>query len=327
MKQVFASSPGKIILLGEHAVVYDQPAISMGIDLYSHCIIEDLIEPNIEIELLNYGLEFKFKDFNELKSYFPSQFQFLIEALTYLSDFFQVKLQKIKMILYSAIWVGSGLGSSASISVALISALNSFYSLNLDQNKINEISYHLETFMHGKPSGIDNYTCTYGNILYFDNFTKKNPQILHIPSSIFLLVCNSGKSHNTRDVIQQIQKIKNHNPSYFQTQMESIGNIVQNAKNALELGDFTLLGKLMNENQNILYSLGISTEEIDQIISLALANGAYGAKLTGAGKGGCVIILIDLPYVELLQYILHQNQFETLLVKPIKEAIKHVIIE
>ena len=140
--------------------------------------------------------------------------------------------------------------------------------------------------MHGKPSGIDNTICSIGGLIYF---RSKNYERLVIPSNYSFLVIYSGEKHNTRDVVYQISEMKKNNPIKMDESFQEIGNLTNQALEFINQKKFQKIPDLMKRNQEILEDLKLSTPNIDKIIKLLRENNITGSKITGAGKGGCVI--------------------------------------
>ena len=165
MKFMKAISPGKCILFGEHAVVYGYPAIAMSLNIYSSCRIKKIPKDIFILRLSNYQKKLQFSSQKEIKNQFPHKFRNFQVGLITLLNQYNIKLQGIEVEIASDLFMGGGLGSSASTAVSLIAALGSFYNLGLNKGQISEIAYKMEKIIHGTPSGIDNTICTYGNIL------------------------------------------------------------------------------------------------------------------------------------------------------------------
>ncbi|MEJ2248325.1 MAG: mevalonate kinase [Candidatus Lokiarchaeota archaeon] len=312
MKQVLSKSPGKVILFGEHAVVYGFPAIASAISSYSTCLIQKSIYEGIEIELSNYDLSHKIKTPNEFLKQFPEKFKHIGICLEMFGNKYEIDLRNIKIKLSSVLYPSSGLGSSASVSVALIKALDSFFNLNLNREDLSNLAFKLEEYVHGTPSGIDNTVCTYGNMIYYQN---KKFEFVKPKSQFPILITNTNMLHDTKKAITKIKNLKNKAPSIINAYLNNIGNITNIAKKEIINGDIKQIGDLMNQNQNILEKLEISNPIIKDITSIALQNGAYGSKLTGAGLGGCVISLGKLNVLERINSILRDKGFDGFITK------------
>ncbi|MHA1292342.1 MAG: mevalonate kinase [Promethearchaeota archaeon] len=288
MNYVSISSPGKCILFGEHSVVYGYPAIAMAISLNSICTIEKISQKKIIIVLRNYNKKFISSNLNNLKSQLLSQFPQFYRCFEIFKNKFKINFKNLCITISSSLFPSSGLGSSASISVALISAISQFYNLNFKKKDISELAFELEKIVHGTPSGIDNTICTYGNLIYYQSGKF---EFLSIPRDLKLLVSYTNIEHNTKEAIERIKLIKKEKPEYSNKLLGKMGLIAENAKEELKKGNLIEIGKLMNENQNYLEKMKVSTDAISEITNIAVETGAFGSKLTGAGLGGCVITL------------------------------------
>jgi mevalonate kinase len=269
-------------------VVYGYPAISMGIAIKSNCIVEQINLNKILLFFQNDNENFGFDSIEDLKSDLPAQYSQIGYGLEYIAQKYNIDLNGIKIVLNSSLLPGSGLGSSASTSVALIAALEHFFDLNMNKKKISNLAYEMEKIVHGTPSGIDNTTCTYGNLIYFKGGKHK---ILPVPDNFNFLITYTGKQHNTKKAIKRISRFKKLNPKECKQIFKRIGDIALLAGKKIVKGDLEAVGELMFENQTMLERLGISNENISEINNIAEVHGAFGSKLTGAGLGGCVIIL------------------------------------
>lgn len=255
-----ASSPGKIILFGEHAVVYGTPGIAAAIG--RRCIVsleisdQEMIESPHITEQTRKAVEIMKKELN-------------INSNLY------VKIN-------SSIPLSCGLGSSAALSVALSGAALSLVK-RFDLENVNSIAYKIEQMFHGKPSGIDNTTCCYGGAIYY---RKPDFDRLDIPKLNVVLAYVKKPEKSTKELVKQVADL---DPSYRGPIIREIGNIVEMAKIALLKGDKTTLGKLIEKNQSLLQKLGVSCPEIDELIEAL--RGVASVKLCGAGGGGVVWIL------------------------------------
>ncbi|MHA1310642.1 MAG: mevalonate kinase [Candidatus Helarchaeota archaeon] len=309
-KCISASAPGKCILFGEHAVVYGHPAIALGINLRSRCRIEEISDDKIELNLKNFNKYFKFKNFTQFINDIPAEFSHIKNGVQMISKLIENPIKKIRITLSSSIIPASGLGSSASIAVAMISAFNEFYQLNLNKSKISEFAFEMEKFIHLTPSGIDNTTCTFGNIIYFK---KKRFELLNIPEDFHIILTYTGIEHQTSQAITKIKKIITKYPEITDQIFSSIGKITDKARIELTKNNFINVGLLMKINQGLLSALGVSNSIISQINDIALNAGAFGSKLTGAGLGGHVISIgTDLKKIA---KELNKNGFKTFIVK------------
>lgn len=319
MKSVSTIAPGKSILFGEHAVVYGYPAIAMAISINSRCKIREIPKDEIFINFKNYNLIINGSNLSSLKSEIPSKYKQYGKCLQIMKVQFGIDLNNIEITLESDLFPGSGLGSSASLSVALVFSLNSFYDLDLDKEMINKIAYELEKVIHGTPSGIDNTITTYGNVIFFQ---EGKFDFIHLSNNIPLLITHTNIEHNTKEAINRIKDLKRKNPHKVQKILENIGRITNEAKNELIKGNFGEIGELMNLNQKYLAELQVSNEKISQIVNISNENGAYGSKLTGAGLGGCVISIGEKHILQDIANILREKGFQSFLAKNDKIGVR-----
>ena len=185
--------------------------------------------------------------------------------------------------------VAAGLGSSASTTVAIISAVARSKGIELSKKKIFELAFVPENFLHGKPSGVDQATCIYGSTIRFSR--PSNVKTVRPKKDPILLVCDTGIHHATRTLVGGVvQKSKNEKKN-FRNYLAKVREISSGVARSLREGDDDHLGALMYQNHELLRKIGVSHPKLDHLVEVARRAGALGAKLTGAGGGGCVIVL------------------------------------
>lgn len=293
--RVIASAPGKVILFGEHFVVYGEPAIVMAVDRRVRVAVEPIEGEDIHILSKDLNLEgvFRGSRYLQLRGEIDGfkVFKPIVDCIRMLMCRANVKLG-LKVEIESQIPIAAGLGSSAALLVALVAATSRVLGLNLGLKDINTFAYEGEKIVHGKPSGIDNTTSTYGGIILYrrtnGNYIFKQ---LKVKVKIPIVVANTGTPRSTRDMVLKVKRLYEEQPEIFRKLMETYEVIANKALKAIQEGDLKLLGKLMKINHGLLWSLGVSTVELDNLVYEAIKLGAYGAKLTGAGGGGCMIAL------------------------------------
>lgn len=286
MTVVSATAPGKIILFGEHAVVYGQPAIAVPLpDVRARAVIKG-IGPSRNLNIIAANLARTLVVYPELD---PDNHA-LVLAVHLLADHLKVTLPPYQVLLHSTIPVASGLGSGAAVTTALLRTLSLAQETQLDNETLNTLVYEVEKRHHGTPSGIDNTVVVYEKPVYFvreesiQTFTSGHP--------LTLLVADTGLSSPTHHVVSDVRVQYEENPTRLDPIFTQIGVIANNARQAITAGDSVTLGALMNENHTLLCDLTVSCPELDHLVQAATSAGALGAKLSGSGRGGNLIALV-----------------------------------
>ena len=268
-------SCGKIILFGEHAVVYGYPGIAIPVKEVNITVIIK------QTDSFSYSADRKL--YKEEK-----------ERLNKLLDFLFFKLnipkKNLEIIIESTIPISSGLGSSAALSISLIRAISKHFHLDLDNEKINKLGFESEKFFHGTPSGIDNTVITYEKTVYFK---KGKTELLKLKKSLSFVIADSGVKSSTKQVVSEVKKKYEEDKEKYSNLFQEIGQITDQAKSFLQEGNVTMLGVLITQNHYLLKQLGVSNDKLGNIVEVALQAGAYGAKLAGSGKGGNIIAIVD----------------------------------
>lgn len=204
--------------------------------------------------------------------------------------------QKLQITFSGDLVAASGVGASAAQCTSLARALNNTFNLNLDNDQINNAAYEGEKAYHGTPSGIDNTVSTFGGLIWFQknlNGKKNTINLLKSPLKIPLVIGNTGITASTTEVVADVRKLKNENPKKFNKIFNIYKDLAQKAKNALLQGNIKEIGSLMNHNHKLLQQINVSGDINDQLVQIALNNGAKGAKMTGTGRGGLIIALAE----------------------------------
>lgn len=288
MPAVYGSAPGKIILFGEHAVVYGQPAIAVPVNQVTtrtH-ILADPAAPAglVIIDAPNIHLHARLSDLpadNPLKSIAN-----LVMASLNLDH---IPAAHIKIT--SSLPLAGGMGSSASVTVSFARALSAFLGHPLPDFEINCIAFEIEKFHHGTPSGIDNSVITYARPLYF---VKGKPiEWIQNACSFFIVIGDTGIPSATADVVNAVRNLWQQQTEKFDQLFYEIGHCSLIARAALEKGDLAAVGRQMQQNHLLLQQIDVSCPRLDLLVKSALDSGALGAKLSGGGRGGNMIALAD----------------------------------
>jgi mevalonate kinase len=287
MPALSASASAKTILFGEHAVVYQRPAIAVPIsNLRTKVSIfanplgkpEDIliVAPNIELN----------KYYYELDNDHP--FRIAIDVVS--NHFHLDHFPACEITITSTIPIASGLGSSASTAVALIRALVNFLGQCIDDQMVSDLAFQVEKVHHGNPSGIDNTVIAFEKPIFF---IKTYPiETLQVQNPLNLVIGDTGIRSLTKEVVSSVREKWSGNKESYERIFDQIGEISKSAKIAIETGKIDKLGVLMNENHMLLKQIDVSCNELDKLISSALRAGAIGAKLCGGGRGGNMVALV-----------------------------------
>ncbi len=280
-----ASAPGKIILFGEHAVVYNRPALAVPVfQAHADVEISDSPRPGIWVDAPDISLY-------AALSALPHT-----DALrTVIDGFFQAQNisspPSINIKIKSSIPVASGLGSGAAVSVALIRALSAAIHKPLPDADVNDLAYEIEKLHHGTPSGIDNTVITYAKPVYF---VRDQPiETFSVGQPFTLVIGNTGISAPTKESVGDVRKLWLADAPSWEKVFDQIGAIVKQARTAIQDGNIRALGPLMNENHRLFQQLTVSSSALDRLVDAACAAGAMGAKLSGGGRGGNMIALVS----------------------------------
>jgi mevalonate kinase len=282
---ITASAPAKIILFGEHAVVYGQPAIAMPVsDLRATATVRPNPEPTLRIIATDLDISLtEFCESDHKDNALVLTARLALEALA-------LPIPHLSITIDSQVPVAGGMGSGATVSTVLARALSLALEKPFDNNTLNSLVYEVEKLHHGIPSGIDNTVIVYEQPVYF---VRNEPiQKFTISQPFTIIIANSGQKSLTRDAVGDVRRLYEANPEQIQPILDSIGQITIQARREIKQGNNKSLGKLMCENHTLLQQLTVSSPKLDVLVNAALDAGAIGAKLSGAGRGGNIIALV-----------------------------------
>jgi mevalonate kinase len=285
-----SSAPGKIILFGEHAVVYGRPALAVPVTQVRAAVdVSNAPRTGIWIDAPDVDLR---AELNTLPSDHP--IASVIHNFLFLSRVSPFPNLAIK--IKSTIPVASGLGSGAAVTVALTRALSAHLNYSMNEEEINAFAYEIEKLHHGTPSGIDNTVVTYAQPVYF---VKGQPiEIFRVGASFTIVIADTGISALTKESVGDVRRLWLADKPRWETVFDKIGEVSFTARRAIEAGKWELLGELMNENHALLQTLTVSSLELDALVETARRAGALGAKLSGGGRGGNMIALVEANLAE-----------------------------
>lgn len=289
-----ATAPGKIIIVGEHAVVYGQPAIAAP-------LTQRLATATIEDAAAGSGCTL----------YSPvmgAQVPLALAAEQPLGHVASLAIRAAQVLenpdwtisLESEIPIASGLGSGAALSAALVRAIFGHAGSEVTPQQVSALVYESEKFYHGTPSGIDNTVVALGKPIWF--VKGQTPEVIEIgaPSDadgesgdpLTLLVADSGVTSPTRDAVEEVRLRWIAEPARLNFLFNEIGMLAEQARAALRKGDPVRLGRIFDRNHRLLVEMGVGSPETERLVQAARSAGAYGAKISGAGKGGNIIALV-----------------------------------
>jgi mevalonate kinase len=290
-----ASAPAKVILFGEHFVVYGNPAILASINKrisVSACTIidnEDKIAIRSDIGVA--GQYNNDGEFNMLEGGVKAK-AVLDPLYSAIKRVLSVRNKKtgIEIGISSKVPPGIGLGSSAASCVATVAAVDSLFQKKPSRQKVCELAIRSERLIHKRTSGADCYVSTFGGLIQYGGKSKGFKK-LEAKGSLPLVVASTGVKHSTAELVAGVKRFKDRNKMLFEGLAKQASDICLQAWTALASGKCDKIGELMNENQIILEQIGVSHYKAEDLIDICSKAGAVGAKITGAGGGGAVIAL------------------------------------
>lgn len=296
--RVLASAPAKIILFGEHSVVYGKPAIAAAIDLRTYVKAEFNENGRIRIEAKDIRTPGLTVSFSEDQIYFETDYGKAAEVLSYVREAINLVMEEagvqkgVTVSITSQIPVGAGLGSSAAVAVATIGAVSRLLGLELEKSEIAKLGHKVELLVQGASSGIDPTVSAVGGFLYYQKGSFESLPVVELP----IVVGYTGSSGSTKELVAKVRKNYEEMPEIIEPILNSMGKLVEKAREVI-LAEydkeikFQLLGTLMNINHGLLDALGVSTKSLSDLVYASREAGALGAKITGAGGGGCMYAL------------------------------------
>lgn len=282
---------GKLILFGEHFVVYKVPALVGAVSAYTDCELQYLDEPGLEV-VDNRPAVPKYKE---------QKYDEGMEAINLTLNHLGVDVNKrgVKLTFGGDLCCASGIGASAAQVVSLARAVNLAEGRSMTEDEINAAGYEGEKGYHGTPSGIDNTAATFGGLLRFQRtddapiFDKKS-----LASPIRIVYASTGITASTTKVVGDVRAKKEADEAWFSNLLEQYKSLVEEGQRAIEAGNLITVGKLMDQNHALLQELTVSCKELDDLVAAAKSAGAIGAKMSGTGRGGLMVALAPTDEVQ-----------------------------
>jgi hydroxymethylglutaryl-CoA reductase len=280
------TAAGKVILLGEHGVVYGRHALALPIPGAVRASVT-------KAEALQHELPGEFVDL-------------LLRELEIDDDGWRIEVD-------SRLPFGKGLGSSAAVAVALARAFSEVLDLGLDDERVNEVAFASETLAHGTPSGVDNTLATYAEPMLFCNDGGLQITRLKPAEAPPLLIAWGSESGRTSEMVAGVRARREASPGHFDAIFDEMDRLGRAGATCLEAGDWQQLGSLMNICHGLLNAIGVSTPSLERMVDVARCNGAAGAKLTGAGGGGSIVAICP-DSIEPADAALRRAGYQTLVI-------------
>lgn len=277
---------GKLILFGEHFVVYKVPALVGAVSAYTDCEFEFMEDGKTGLEVVD--------DRPAVPKYKVQKKAEADVAINLVLKHFNLDPSKrgIRLNFGGDLCCASGIGASAAQVVSLSRAIGIALPKTLTEDEINAAGYEGEKGYHGTPSGIDNTASTFGGVLRFQRtdtepiFVKKK-----LKEPMRIVYASTGITASTSAVVGDVRAKKEADEDWFAGLLAKYVNLAQRGEEALDAGDIPLIGKLLDENHQLCQELTVSCKELDELVNAARAAGAIGAKMSGTGRGGLMLAL------------------------------------
>lgn len=308
-----SKSPGNIFLFGEHAVVYNKPAIIGSVGLYTKCIIGKLKNKEIIIYSGELGKAFCKNNIKKgKKDLFP-----LINLCNFLVRKYKLKCG-LEIKIESQIPAASGLSSSSAVLCSILRSFSKLFNLRLKDGDYYRYLINFQKEIHGgKASGAEIISSSFGglNYIYFYKNGLKHRQINLNHKLIAVIGDTKIKTKTSKTVALYIPKLIKRDRLFVNKSFNKIKLICKQSLSAFKRNDLIMLGKLLNKNQEILKSLGLSHPKIDLAVKKALDAGAFGAKLSGKGQGGIMFALTNAKHKFLVADAIKKAGLKTKIIK------------
>lgn len=273
---------GKVILIGEHAVVHKQPAIAIPFTSASVVVTIEEKPGDTNIESIYHTGSL---------SDAPQALNNLIETVHEISAYLKQTKANMLITIDSNIPPERGMGSSAAVATALVRALFNYHQVELTDALLNQFVNVSEVIAHGNPSGLDALVVRSDEAVYY--VREQRPEFFSIDLPGYLILADTGVEGETIKAVADVGKLVDTSYEIGGKLIDELGVLTEEARQLINQKDILTLGEVLNQAQNRLKKLTVSNDTLDLLVETARDHGALGAKLTGGGRGGCMIVLTD----------------------------------
>ncbi len=283
---ITASAPGKLVLMGDHAVVHDRPALVTAVDLRYRVQVDRIDTEEIRIDTPAFsGRRVALAALDHLDE---RETAFVEAAVRRVFD--HVGQQTGLHITTAGPAISYGLGSSSAVTAAAVMAVAAALGVELEQRTAFDLAYGAVLDVQGKGSGVDLAAAVYGGTVYYVRGGAVLEPLADV--DLPLLIGYSGSKVSTTDLIGHVAALRQRQPGYIDRVFDMMGELATDARRAVERADWTSLGDLVNIHQGLLDTLGTNTVPLARLIFAARDAGALGAKFSGAGGGDCMFAVV-----------------------------------
>ena len=284
-----ACAPGKIILVGEHAVVYGRPAVALPVNqVWAEATVEGGEEgQGVVVVAADLGLTLSLKQLDPDRAPHPLEVTVtgVLEHLGLSTE------ENLTITVRSTIPIARGLGSGAAVSTAVTRAVAQHFAVELTSEEVSSLVFAVERLHHGTPSGIDNSVIAYERPVYF--IRGERLETFQVGRALSLVIGDTGLASPTKDVVGAVRQAWQRARERYEDLFDRVGAIAVDVRQAMESGDLGTVGLMMDENHRLLQEMDVSSPLLDSLVDVAKRRGALGAKLSGAGRGGNMIALVS----------------------------------
>jgi len=282
---------GKIIVSGEHSVVYGKHAVAAPINLKMKARVRD-IKSGVRVSIPRWGVEHKLT--------FGARHQYTIyNSLEMILENLNLQNRGMNIEIFPEVPRAAGMGGSSALAVAIIRALDRHYELGMNDTQVRELSFKSEDIVHGGASGIDNTVSTYGRLITYQKADPPKMEEIDLKKDIPVVIGLSGVESMTSGMVSKVRKNRERFPKLYNGILDQMDSLALASREAIENYDLVTLGEIMNLNHGYLNALQVSCPEVEDLVQTARNSGALGAKLTGGGGGGAIIALCDSKEMQL----------------------------